>query len=122
MAKIVCVVLLALLGISMLPNKVMAKEAQNHLDSGRYGQGSLKSYRNVQGDVAGHSTTSHACSSARNVAQHASVCLLVTMATSKYALATTTGRPRKVDPNALDIAPKRTKLLFPSTNFIVTQW
>ena len=44
---------------------------------------------------------SHACFSARNVAPNASAFLLVHMATSKSALATTAGRQRKGDPNAL---------------------
>ncbi|KAK7300693.1 hypothetical protein RJT34_11541 [Clitoria ternatea] len=46
-------------------------------------------------------TRSHACFSARSVVPNASVFLLVPMATSKSALATTAGRQRKEDPNAL---------------------
>ncbi|XP_009339293.2 gibberellin-regulated protein 6 [Pyrus x bretschneideri] len=46
MAKLVCLLLLALLGISMAATQVMAKEeARNQLDSGGYGPGSLKSYQ-----------------------------------------------------------------------------
>ncbi|VVA29908.1 PREDICTED: gibberellin-regulated [Prunus dulcis] len=46
MAKLVCFLLLALLGISMVATQVNAKqETQYHLDSGRYGPGSLKSYQ-----------------------------------------------------------------------------
>ncbi|KAJ7978424.1 Gibberellin-regulated family protein [Quillaja saponaria] len=42
--KLISVLLLVLLGISMVVTQVMAKEeAQYHLDSGRYGPGSLKS-------------------------------------------------------------------------------
>ncbi|KAK7304625.1 hypothetical protein VNO77_42509 [Canavalia gladiata] len=45
-AKLVSVLLLALLGISMIATQVMAKDAaQYHLDSGNYGPGSLKSYQ-----------------------------------------------------------------------------
>ncbi|XP_062169614.1 gibberellin-regulated protein 6 [Alnus glutinosa] len=43
MAKLICILVLAVLGISMVATQVMAKEAQYHLDSGRYGPGSLKS-------------------------------------------------------------------------------
>ncbi|KAL5745181.1 hypothetical protein ACOSP7_026327 [Xanthoceras sorbifolium] len=46
-------------------------------------------------------TRSHACFSARNAAQSACVCLLELMETSRSALATIIGRPRKEDPNAL---------------------
>ncbi|KAK9271479.1 hypothetical protein L1049_001838 [Liquidambar formosana] len=49
-----------------------------------------------------HPTKSHACSSASNAAPSASVFLQALMATSKCALATTTGRPKKEDPNALE--------------------
>lgn len=58
---------------------------------------------NVQGGAAGHSTTNHACSSARNAAGSACVFPLVSMVTKLYALATTTGRPNKEDQNALDL-------------------
>ncbi|KAF7850549.1 hypothetical protein BT93_L5300 [Corymbia citriodora subsp. variegata] len=44
MAKLACVLLLALLGISMVATQVMATEAQYQLDSA-YGPGSLKSYQ-----------------------------------------------------------------------------
>ncbi|XP_062114984.1 gibberellin-regulated protein 6 [Humulus lupulus] len=43
MTKFLCVVLLALLSISMVATQVLAKESQYHLDSGKYGPGSLKS-------------------------------------------------------------------------------
>ena len=46
-------------------------------------------------------TRSHACFSARSAVLNAYAFLLVHMATSKFALATTAGRPRKEDPNAL---------------------
>ncbi|KAA8542435.1 hypothetical protein F0562_023429 [Nyssa sinensis] len=45
MAKLVCVMLLALLAISMLATTVFAKDAQYHLDRGRQGQGNLNSYQ-----------------------------------------------------------------------------
>ncbi|KAK1567152.1 hypothetical protein Q3G72_008712 [Acer saccharum] len=47
-------------------------------------------------------TRRHACSSARNAAQNACVCLPELMETSISALATITGRPRKEDPNVLE--------------------
>ncbi|KAL6286802.1 hypothetical protein ACE6H2_011192 [Prunus campanulata] len=49
-----------------------------------------------------HRTRNHACSSAKNAAPHAYVFLQAFMATNKFALATTTGRPKKDDPNALE--------------------
>ena len=57
---------------------------------------------NAQGDVQRHNTTSHACSSARNAAGNASVSRQASMATSRSALATTTGRPKGVAPSALN--------------------
>ncbi|CAJ1970839.1 unnamed protein product [Sphenostylis stenocarpa] len=50
-----------------------------------------------------HHTRSHACFSARSVVLNASAFLLVLTATSKSAPATTPGRPRKEDPNALKL-------------------
>ncbi|KAK9926012.1 hypothetical protein M0R45_023268 [Rubus argutus] len=88
MAKLLCLLLLALLGVSM------ATETQYHLDG--------NAHRSVQGDVARHSTTNHACSSARNAVLSVCVFLLASMATKLCALATTTGRPRKEDPNVLE--------------------
>ena len=51
--------------------------------------------------AGGHNTTNHACSSAKSAAGSACVCPLATTETKPCALATTTGRPRKEDPNAL---------------------
>ncbi|BBH02292.1 Gibberellin-regulated family protein [Prunus dulcis] len=45
-------------------------------------------------------TRSLVCFSAKSVVQSACVCLLEHMETSKFALATTTGRPREEDQNA----------------------
>ncbi|GLT43581.1 hypothetical protein SLA2020_175200 [Shorea laevis] len=45
MSRLACLLLLALLGISMVATTVMAKESQYHPDSGNYGPGSLKSYQ-----------------------------------------------------------------------------
>ncbi|PON93590.1 hypothetical protein TorRG33x02_105740 [Trema orientale] len=94
MTKLLCVFLLALLGISMVATQVFAKEAEYHLDS--------NARENAQGDAAKHNTTNHACFSAKNAATSAFVCLLATMATKLCALATTTGRPREEDPSALE--------------------
>ena len=47
-------------------------------------------------------TKSPACSSAKSVVQSVCVSLLVLTATSKFALATITGRPREEDPNVHD--------------------
>ncbi|XVF71409.1 hypothetical protein PTKIN_Ptkin12aG0034600 [Pterospermum kingtungense] len=53
-------------------------------------------------DAQQHHTKSHACSSASSAVPNAYASLLVLMATSKSALATTIGRPRKEDPSALN--------------------
>ncbi|KAE8694343.1 putative transcription factor [Hibiscus syriacus] len=60
-------------------------------------------HRSAQGDVARPSTTNHACSSVRNAAGLACVCHQGIMGTNKFALVTTTGRPRKEAPNALKL-------------------
>ncbi|KAL9319165.1 hypothetical protein ACSQ67_015682 [Phaseolus vulgaris] len=56
----------------------------------------------VRIDAQTHSTRSHVCSSARSVVRNACVCLLEPMATRRCAPATTTGRPKGEDPNALE--------------------
>ncbi|CAA2989850.1 Hypothetical predicted protein [Olea europaea subsp. europaea] len=53
-------------------------------------------------DAQKHLSRSHACSSVKNAVQSVCVCLLAHMATSKYALATITGKPREVDQSALE--------------------
>ncbi|KAF3445205.1 hypothetical protein FNV43_RR14899 [Rhamnella rubrinervis] len=47
-------------------------------------------------------TRSHACSSAKSAVDHVVVFLLAPMETKVFAVATTAGRPRKEDPNALE--------------------
>ncbi|KAG4926437.1 hypothetical protein JHK82_052236 [Glycine max] len=59
-------------------------------------------HHNAQGGVARPSTTSPACFSVRSVVGSAYVCHRGIMGTKQCALATTTGRPRKEDPNALN--------------------
>ncbi|KAG2399049.1 uncharacterized protein HKW66_Vig0084690 [Vigna angularis] len=95
MTKLLCVLLLALLAISMITTQVMAKDAAYHLDR--------NALLNAQEDVARHSTTSHACSSVKSAAKLAYVFPLATMGTSLCAPATTTGRPSVEDPNALEV-------------------
>ncbi|XVE61071.1 hypothetical protein DITRI_Ditri06bG0010400 [Diplodiscus trichospermus] len=56
----------------------------------------------AQPDARRHNTRSHACSSATSAAPSACVCRRELMETSKFALATTIGRPREEDPSALD--------------------
>ncbi|EEF47867.1 conserved hypothetical protein [Ricinus communis] len=73
----------------------MANDSQYHLDS--------NARRNARGDVARHSITNPACSSARNAVRSAYAFLLGTTGTKVCALATTTGRPNVEDPNALRI-------------------
>lgn len=51
-------------------------------------------------DVQIRNTRNRVCFSARSVVRSACVCLLELMATSRFALATTTGRPKEEDPNA----------------------
>lgn len=52
-------------------------------------------------DAQTHNTRSHAYSFVTSVVLSVCVCLLAIMATSRFALATTTGRPKGEDPNAL---------------------
>ncbi|KAK4370888.1 hypothetical protein RND71_010363 [Anisodus tanguticus] len=96
MAKLVSIFLLALLAISMITTTVLAANGKHH---------HANAYHNVRGDVARHSTTSHACSSVKNVATSACVFHLVPMETRMSALVTTTGRPRKEDQSALEFHP-----------------
>ncbi|KAK9194822.1 hypothetical protein WN944_005529 [Citrus x changshan-huyou] len=72
---------------------------------------------NVIRDAARPNTASHAYSFATSAARSVCVCPLATMATRLCALATTIGRPRKEDLNALKHAALRFQNLF---LFIVT--
>ncbi|GKV00182.1 hypothetical protein SLEP1_g12917 [Rubroshorea leprosula] len=58
--------------------------------------------RNVHTVAQQLRTRSLACSSASSAVPNASAFLQVLMATGRSALATTTGRPRKENPSALD--------------------
>ena len=60
-------------------------------------------HHNARGDVARPNTTSPACFSVRSAAGHACVCPRGIMVIKLCALATTTGRPRKEDPSALEL-------------------
>ncbi|KAL2326029.1 hypothetical protein Fmac_025087 [Flemingia macrophylla] len=51
-------------------------------------------------DARTHNTRSRACSSAKSAVPNACVCHLEPTATSRSALATTTGKPKGEDPNA----------------------
>ncbi|KAK7392964.1 hypothetical protein VNO78_21414 [Psophocarpus tetragonolobus] len=53
-------------------------------------------------DAQTHSTRSHVCSSAKSVVPHACVCHQELMATKRFVLATTIGRPKGEDRNALE--------------------
>ncbi|KAK8556866.1 hypothetical protein V6N12_003257 [Hibiscus sabdariffa] len=96
MAKLVVAFFLVLIAISMLQTMAMASHGHggHHYDQ--------NAHHSAQGGVGRHSTISHACSSVRNAARNACVCPLGIMGTKLFALATTTGRPRKDDPNALE--------------------
>ncbi|KAG4937423.1 hypothetical protein JHK82_051640 [Glycine max] len=60
-------------------------------------------HHNARGDVARPNTTSPACFSVRSAAGNACVCPRGIMVIKLCALATTTGRPRKEDPSALEL-------------------
>lgn len=64
------------------------------------------------GGVARRNTTTLAFCSATNAAGSVCVCLLVTMGTNKFALATTTGKLNRVDQNALENVPTVLTLSF----------
>ncbi|KAL6287870.1 hypothetical protein ACE6H2_012260 [Prunus campanulata] len=96
MAKFFAALILALLAISMLQTTVMA----NHGHGGHHGGNNAR--HNARGDAARPNTTSPACSSVRNAAKSVCVCPQGIMGTKMCALATTTGRPSKEDPSALD--------------------
>ncbi|KAL6551561.1 hypothetical protein OROGR_007715 [Orobanche gracilis] len=112
MAKVFAFVLAAaLVAIFMMEEISMAVmasqesyEYQLKSRHGTYGPGSLKSNapRNARGDAAGPNTTNPACSSVKSAAKSASACPLDFMATKLFALATTIGRPKKEDQNALE--------------------
>ncbi|KAG6735301.1 hypothetical protein POTOM_062141 [Populus tomentosa] len=59
-------------------------------------------HHNARGGAARPSTISHACSSARSAAGSASAFPQGIMGIKLCALATTTGRPRKEGPSALE--------------------
>lgn len=56
----------------------------------------------VNTDARKRHTRSRACFSARNVASSVGVCPLGLMATNKFALATTIGKPKGVDLSVLN--------------------
>ena len=71
-----------------------------HMDLGA--SRATNAHHNARGDAARPNTTSPACSSVRNAAKSVCVCPQGIMGTKVCALATTTGRPSKEDPSALD--------------------
>ncbi|KAL3624029.1 hypothetical protein CASFOL_032845 [Castilleja foliolosa] len=107
MAKLFAFVLVALVAIFMLQISVMASEGSyNQLKKSQFGAGSLKSSLNAplsaRGDAGGPNTISRACSSVKSVAQSAIACRRGIMVIKLFAPATTIGRLKKVDQNALD--------------------
>uniref|UniRef100_A0A803L978 Legume lectin domain-containing protein n=1 Tax=Chenopodium quinoa TaxID=63459 RepID=A0A803L978_CHEQI len=93
--KALPLLLLALIAFSMLATVALANNP--------YGPGSLTiNLHNVQGGARTLNTANHACFSATNAAGSAFVFHQASMATSKFALATTTGRPNRVAPSALN--------------------
>ncbi|KAH0931552.1 hypothetical protein HID58_008669 [Brassica napus] len=106
--------LLALIVFSLLQTMVMASSGSRvKYNPKRYGPGSLKrsrksnAPRNVIGGVARHNTTTLAFCSATNAAGSVCVCLRGIMETNKFALATTTGKLKRVDQNALKTSSNR---------------
>ncbi|KAH1192643.1 hypothetical protein HKD37_19G052611 [Glycine soja] len=95
--KLLSVLIIALIAISMLQTVVMASHGH-----GGHHYNDKNAHHNAQGGVARPSTTSPACFSVRSVVGSAYVCHRGIMGTKQCALATTTGRPRKEDPNALN--------------------
>ncbi|KAK9925078.1 hypothetical protein M0R45_033419 [Rubus argutus] len=96
MVKFVAALILSLLAISMLQTMVMAKHGHGGHHKGN------NAHHSAQGGAARPNTTSPACSSARNAVASACVSPRGIMETKLCALATTTGRPRKEDQNALE--------------------
>ncbi|KAG5013883.1 hypothetical protein glysoja_006059 [Glycine soja] len=98
MAKFFAAMILALFAISILQTVVMAANEQGgHLYDNK------NAHHNARGDVARPNTTSPACFSVRSAAGNACVCPRGIMVIKLCALATTTGRPRKEDPSALEL-------------------
>ncbi|KAL2335508.1 hypothetical protein Fmac_016721 [Flemingia macrophylla] len=96
-ARLLVVLIMAIIAISMLQTMVMASHGH-----GGHHYNDKNALHNAREGVAGHSTTSPACFSARSAAENAYVCPRGIMGTKLCALATTTGRPRKEAPNALN--------------------
>jgi hypothetical protein len=71
----------------------------------------------VIGGVKRHSTTRLALRSATNAAGSVSVCLRVTMGTNKFAPATTTGKLKRVDQNALEKISLRSLFIIKIFNY-----
>ncbi|CAN0901680.1 hypothetical protein LINGRAHAP2_LOCUS21555 [Linum grandiflorum] len=76
----------------LLHGGIMVLEASKATNAGR----------SARGGVVERSTGSHVCSSATSAAQSACACLLGSTGTRECALATTTGRPSKEAPSALN--------------------
>ncbi|KAE8021682.1 hypothetical protein FH972_007553 [Carpinus fangiana] len=103
MAKFVAALLLALIAISMLQTVVLASHGH-----GGHHHDNNNAHRNARGGAARPNTTSHACSSVRSAAKSACACLRGITGTKLCALATTTGRPRKEAPSALEMEGETT--------------
>ncbi|KAK3036632.1 hypothetical protein RJ639_030201 [Escallonia herrerae] len=117
MAKFLAFMLLAFLAISMLQTMVMASHGHGGHHKVKKGLeysdmililclesvcNDQNAHRSAREGAAGPSITSPACSSARSVAPSACASHQASTGTKVPALATTTGRPRKEDPNALN--------------------
>ncbi|RYR33106.1 hypothetical protein Ahy_A10g047679 [Arachis hypogaea] len=96
-SKFLAVLILALIAISMLQTVVMASHGH-----GGHHYNDQNAHQNVQQGAVGPNTTSRACFFVRSAVTSASVFPRGIMGTKLSAPATTTGRPRKEDQNALD--------------------
>ncbi|KAL3620346.1 hypothetical protein CASFOL_035258 [Castilleja foliolosa] len=105
MANKLTFLLYLLFVVTILAPKQASSAKNGNLQYG-ISEGSLQPQGNVHQDAhigaQRQHSRSHACSTAKNVVQCVCVCHLAHMGTSKFALATTTGKPREVDQNALE--------------------
>ncbi|KAF7802984.1 hypothetical protein G2W53_042095 [Senna tora] len=108
MPKLLASLLLALIAISMLHTVLMMVKEVTSMKIIRDQimdpevSISTNAPHNARGGARRPNTRSHACSSVTSAAGNACVCPRGIMGIKPFALATTTGRPRKEDPNALE--------------------
>ncbi|RDX71136.1 hypothetical protein CR513_49553, partial [Mucuna pruriens] len=99
-ARLLFVLIMALVAISMLQTMVMASHGH-----GGHHYNDKNALHNAREGVARPSTTNPACFFVRSAVGSACVCPRGIMGIKQCALATTTGRPREEAPNALNLLP-----------------